>query len=113
MNLLILIGIQVVLWIIGFFVKGFCLYQLALIIPVTMFAVRKFGVKIGSLHICVAEILFLFFSTVMTVLFSSIDWTSYLWGLVLRVLSCLIAILDDTFYIYVTEERKADDRRKE
>ena len=106
MGLMILIGLQVILWIIGFFVKGVCLYQVLLIIPVAMFSFRKFGVKISSVHIVVVEILFLFFSTVFTILFSEIEMPNYVISILLRALSCLIAIIDDTAYVYVTEERK-------
>lgn len=102
-----MIILQVVLWIAGFFVKqGVTLYQLMLIVPVVMFAIRKFGVKISSVHIVVVEILFLFFSTVFTLLFGEIDKTRYIICLLIRVISCLIAIIDDTMFIYVTEERK-------
>lgn len=97
---------QIILWIAGFFVKGFCLYQLVLIVPVVLFAIRKFGIKIDCSHIIVCEVLFLFFSTIFTILFSEINTARYVISLLLRVASILIAVLDDTMYIYVTEERK-------
>lgn len=106
MGLTIMIAIQVLLWFAGFFVKGMSLYQILLIVPVSMFSFRKFGVKISSIHIVVVEILFLFFSTVMTLLFSSIDTPRYIINLLFRVISVIIAIIDDTLYVYVTEERK-------
>lgn len=109
---MLLIIIQFILWIAGFFVRGVSLYQVLLIIPVLMFAVRKFGTKIGCQHIIAVEVLFLFFSTVMTLLFSQIIVTRYVISLLIRVVSCLIAVIDDTAYIYVTEERKASDDRK-
>ena len=101
-----MIILQVILWIIGFFVKGLCLYQVMLIVPVSMFAVRKFGLKISSIHIVVVEILFLFFSTVFTLLFGEFITSRYILSIILRVISCIIAIIDDTVYVYVTEERK-------
>lgn len=106
MSLLFMIIAQVVLWIAGFFVKGFSLYQVCLIVPVVLFAIRKFGIKIGCSHIIVCEVLFLFFSTIFTMLFSEIDTVRYVLSLVLRIISILIAVIDDTMYIYVTEERK-------
>lgn len=106
MGLIIMIILMTIIWIIGFFVKGFCFYQVMLVIPVLMFACRKFGVKISSVHIIVVEVLFLFFSTVFTILFSEINGARYVISLLLRILSCLIAVIDDTLYIYVTEERK-------
>ena len=112
MGLMLLIIIQFILWILGFFVRGISLYQVLLIIPVIMFAVRKFGTKIGCQHIIVVEALFLFFSTVMTLLFGHIVMIRYILSLLLRVVSCLIAVVDDTAYIYVTEERKASNDRK-
>jgi hypothetical protein len=77
-----------------------------------MFAVRKFGTKIGCQHIIAVEALFLFFSTVMTLLFGHMIVIRYVISLLIRVVSCLIAVVDDTAYIYVTEERKASDDRK-
>jgi hypothetical protein len=67
---------------------------------------RKFGVKISSVHIITMEVLFLFFSTVFTILFSELDVTRYVICLLLRIISCAIAVIDDTMYVYVTEERK-------
>lgn len=101
-----MIILQVILWLLGFLVKGFTLYQISLIVPVMMFSFRKFGLKISSIHIVVVEILFLFFSTVFTILFSKINALRYIIGILLRVISCIIAIIDDTLYVYVTEERK-------
>lgn len=97
---------QVIIWFIGLFVKGVSLYQIFLIIPVLLFSFRKFGVKIGCGTIITMEILFLFFSTVFTILFSEIQTVKYIISLVLRVISCLIVVLDDVLYVYVTEERK-------
>lgn len=105
-GLIVMIILQLIIWIAGFFVKGFTLYQCLLIIPVVMFAVRKFGLKVSSVHIVVVEVIFLFFSTIFTVLFGHFDKVPYVISILLRILSCTIAIIDDTLYIYVTEERK-------
>lgn len=103
----IMILIQFVLWVAGFFIRGkLTLYQLMLIIPVMMFALRKVGIKISAVNIIITEILFLFFSTVFTILFSSIDKVQYFICVGVRVLSIIIPIIDDTLYVYVTEERK-------
>lgn len=101
-----MIIVQVILYILGFFIKGFSLYQLLLFIPVLLFSFRKFGVKIGCGTIITMEILFLFFSTVFTILFSEINVVKYVLSLILRVISVLVVILDDVLYVYVTEERK-------
>lgn len=106
MGLNTMIILQVILWIIGFFVKGVSLYQIMLFIPVMLFMFRKFGVKIHCSHIIVCEVLFLFFSTVFTLLFSEIQTARYIINILLRVISCLIAVLDDVMYVYVIEERK-------
>lgn len=103
----VMIIIDFVLWIAGFFVRGkLTLYQLLLIIPVCMFALRKVGVKVSAVNIVVTEILFLFFSTVFTVLFSHIDKPIYITCIVIRVISLAMPIIDDIFFVYVTEERK-------
>ena len=105
-KLINMIIFQFIIWIAGFFVKGFTLYQCVLIIPVVLFAVRKFGLRVSSVHIVVIEVIFLFFSTIFTILFGHIDKIPYIVSILLRILSCTIAIIDDTLYIYVTEERK-------
>ena len=99
---------QVIIWIIGLFVKGISLYQILLIIPIVLFSFRKFGLKIGCGTIITMEILFLFFSTVFTILFSEVNIIKYMISLILRVISCLIVVLDDVLYVYVTEERKVN-----
>lgn len=103
----IMIIIQVLLWLAGFFIRGkLTLYQLLLIVPVIMFALRKVGIKISAVNIIITEILFLFFSTIFTILFSSIDKVPYFICIGVRVVSIIIPIIDDTLYVYVTEERK-------
>lgn len=101
-----MIVVQFILWIIGFLVKGFSLYQVMCLIPIICFSIRKFGVKISCGSILTMEILFLFFSTVSTLLFSEIQAAKYIISLILRILSILVIVLDDTMYVYVTEERK-------
>lgn len=103
----VMIIIEFVLWLLGFFIRGkLTLYQVLLIIPVIMFALRKVGIKISAVNIIITEALFLFFSTVFTILFSSIDKVPYIICIVVRLLSIVIPIIDDTLYVYVTEERK-------
>lgn len=103
----IMVIIEFVLWLAGFFVRGkLTLYQLMLIIPVIMFALRKVGIKISAVNIAITEILFLFFSTIFTILFGHIEKTTYIICIVIRVISVIIPIIDDTLYVYVTEERK-------
>lgn len=102
-----MIIIQFVLWLAGFFIRGkLTLYQMLLIIPVVMFALRKVGIKISAVNIIITEILFLFFSTVFTILFSSIDKTPYIICIIVRIISLIIPVIDDWLYVYVTEERK-------
>ena len=103
----IMIIMQFILWLAGFFIRGkLTLYQILLIIPVSMFALRKVGIKISAVNIIITEILFLFFSTVFTILFSSIDKVPYIICIVVRLISIVIPIIDDTMFVYVTEERK-------
>lgn len=102
-----MIIMEFVLWLAGFFIRGkLTLYQVLLIIPVVMFAIRKVGIKISAANIAITEILFLFFSTVFTILFSHIDKGPYFTCMIVRIISVAIAIIDDVFYVYVTEERK-------
>ena len=104
--LTVLIITQFVLWIIGFFIRGFTLYQLCLVTVPICFSLRKFGIKVSYGSLIAIEILLLFFSTIFTLMFSEIDVTRYILSLIVRIISIIIAIVDDTMYIYVTEERK-------
>ena len=102
-NLIILVF---AFWIGGFFVNGLTLYNCMLLIPVIMFSIRKFGIHVKLGTICLVEILLLFFSTTWRLLFTDVVAWRYWVGLALRVLSILVAVYDDTVYVYVTEERK-------
>lgn len=104
--LTVLIVIQFILWFAGFFVKGVSLYQLLLIVTPICFSLRKFGIKVGYGSIITIELILLFFSTTFTIMFSEIAVGRYIISLVIRLISIIIAIVDDTMYIYVTEERK-------
>lgn len=101
-----MILLQIVIWFIQWFINGTSLYHGLLLIPIFMFYVRKFGVKVGCGSVITTEILLIFFSTVFTILFSQIDTVKYIITIILRVISCLIIVLDDVLYVYVTEERK-------
>lgn len=101
-----LIITQFVLWLLGFFVGGVSLYQLLVIITPICFAMRKFGIKVGYGTLITIELILLFFSTTFTVMFSSIVWGRFIIKLLIRVIAIIIAIIDDTMYVYVTEERK-------
>lgn len=103
----VLIIIQFVLWLIGFFIAGgLSLYQMLLVATPICFSLRKFGIKVGYGTIITIEFLLLFFSTTFTIIFSEIEVVRYIIRLVVRIIAIIIAIYDDTAYIYVTEERK-------
>lgn len=97
-------------WILGFIFNGFTFYNVMILVPTIMFAVRKFGihVKLGSL--IGTECLFLFFSIAWKLIFSSFTWKALLLCLLFRFIAICLAIYDDTTYVYVQEERKKHDK---
>lgn len=95
-----------ILWVLGFFVKGFCLYQILVLVPTVMFAVRKFGIHLSMGAIIGTECLFLFFSTSYCLLFGKFAFVKFLLTILLRLIFVGIVAYDDTMYVYVSEERK-------
>lgn len=104
--LITFIIVAAICWLLGFFVNGFCVYNIALIIPTIMFAVRKIGIHIKFSNICTCEGLFLFASIVFRCIFGSFRWIPLLLGILLRVIFLGVVLYDDTVYVYVSEERK-------
>ena len=102
----VLIIVSAVLWIAEFFVQGFCLYNVLLIIPVLMFAGRKFGIYVKYGNIIAAELLLLFFSVMWRLLFNHFSLVRFIICVVIRAISVLIAVYDDMTFVYVNEERK-------
>ena len=103
-----LIIVSAILWIGGFFINGFTVYQILLIIPTIMFAMRKFGIHIKLANILLVEFFFLFASTVWRLIFHKAILWRWLVSLLIRIIFFCIIIYDDTVYVYVTEEKKKD-----
>ena len=101
-----LIVIAFIMWIAGFFVNGFNLYNCLLLIPTIMFMLRKFGLHIKMTNMLACEILFLFFSIAWKLIFHKFVLSKVIIGVILRVIFILIIVYDDTAYVYVQEERK-------
>ena len=95
-----------ILWIVGFFVNGFTIYNVYLIAPTIMFALRKFGIHIKMGNIVATEIIGLIFSVLWRLLFKKFHLIRFLIGLLLRIIFICIIVYDDSVYVYVTEERK-------
>lgn len=95
-----------VLWIGGFFINGFNLYNILLIIPTVMFAVRKFGIHVKMSNIIALEVVLLFFKVVFALIFHKFILWRFLVGLLLRGIFFGLVIYDDTVYVYVNEEKK-------
>lgn len=102
----VLIIITVICWIAEFFVNGFTLYNVLLIVPVFMFAGRKFSIHIRYGNIITAECLLLFFSVMWRLIFGKFNLVRFIICVLIRVISCIVAIYDDITYVYVQEERK-------
>ena len=105
-----LVIIEFACWIAGFFVSGFNLYNILLIIPVIMFCVRKDGIHVNIATICGTEFLLLFFTVVFKLIFRHFDTIRFILTLVVRAISIIIVIYDDTHYIYVNKEYDKDGR---
>lgn len=101
-----LIIISVICWIVGFFINGFCLYNVMLIVPTVMFALRKFGIHFKYSTIMGVEIFFLFFSISYRLLFHRFHLVPLILCILVRVIFIIICFYDDTVYVYVNEERK-------
>lgn len=102
----VLIAIAVACWIAGFFVNGFCFYNVVLLVPTVLFAARKFGIHVKLSNIITCEALFLFFSITFRLLFHHFSWVPFLLSILIRAIFIIVCVYDDTVYVYVNEERK-------
>lgn len=102
----VLIIISAVVWIAGFFVNGFTLYNVLLIVPTVMFALRKFDIHIRMSGIITCEVMFLVFSFLWRLLFKKLYVLKLILTLIIRLIFIIVVIYDDTVYVYVSEERK-------
>lgn len=101
-----LIITSLICWIIGFFINGFSLYNVLIIIPTLMFSVRKVGIHVKYGHIIAVECLLLFFSIAYRLMFHKFHIIRCLLGILVRIIFIIICIYDDIVYVYVSEERK-------
>lgn len=95
-----------VIWILSLIAKGVSLYSILLLIPTSMFAVRKVGIHIKAGKIAVCEGLFLFFSISLSAIFGKLNIIRVLITVVLRIIFLIICFYEDTVYVYIQEERK-------
>jgi hypothetical protein len=95
-----------VCWIVGFFINGFSLYNVLLIVPTLMFSARKIGIHVKFGNIVATEVLMLFFSLVWRCLFHKVHIIKLLLSILVRAVFLIICIYDDTVFVYVNEERK-------
>lgn len=101
-----LIIVSIICWIGGIFINGFTIYNVLLIIPTAMFALRKFDIHVKMSNIVVCEVLFLFFSLMWRLLFHKFSLLKLLLTVIARLVFILIVLYDNTVYVYVSEERK-------
>lgn len=103
----VLIIFQWLLWVGGFFAQGgITLYQVLLIIVPIMFMLRKYGIGVKYGTIIATEVLLAFFHIIFQILFGDIEVARLVVCIILRVICIIICVIDDTLYIYVTEERR-------
>lgn len=95
-----------VIWLVSAVSKGFCLYSVMLLVPTTMFAVRKVGIHVKASKIAVFEGLFLFFSITWTALFSQVNILRLILTILCRLVFLIVCFYEDTVYVYIQEERK-------
>lgn len=96
----------IVFWILSFLVNGFCLYTIALAVPVLLYCGRKVNYFSSMGAIVAAEVIILFFSTSWRLLFGKFELVRFLIVLALRITSICIMWYESTHYVYTTVERK-------
>ena len=101
-----LIIISVITWIAGFLVNGICLYNIAVIIPVIMFGVRKVGIHVSQSNIITAEVILIVFSLIWRLIFHKFIIWKFIVTILIRLVFIGVLIYDETMYVYVSEERK-------
>ena len=104
LNVLIIIGY--ITWILCFFINGFTLYSCLVVIPVTLFAIRRIGIHMKLTSILTSEIMFIIFSMLWRFLFNTFELLPFILTLLVRMVFICIVVYDETVYVYVTEERK-------
>lgn len=108
--LTVLIIIALICYIAGYFINGFTLYNVLLLIPTIMFIVRKAGIHVKLSSICIAEGVLLFFDMTYRLIFNRMNVAHFLLEILMRVIFLIVVIYDDANYVYVTEEVKRNDR---
>lgn len=101
-----LIIVSYIIWVVCLLINKFSLYSIMLLVPTTMFSVRKYGVHISMGNIFVTEFLFLFFSIMMKLMFHNFILSKLILTLLVRAIFVIIVLYDDMTFVYVTEERK-------
>lgn len=101
-----LIIISFVTWIAGFFVNGFTLYNVMILVPTILFSIRKIGIHIGMSSIVTSEVMFLVFSVLWRLLFNKFSILGFILTILIRAIFLGIVIYDDTVYVYISEEKK-------
>lgn len=102
----ILILISVLTVIACWFVAGFSLYSILIVIPVICFISRKVGYHIKFSSIVAFEVILLFLHFTLMFIFVEIKWLQLLFLLLIRAVFIITVLYDDTAYVYVSEERK-------
>jgi hypothetical protein len=93
-------------WAAGFVINGFTLYAVLCLAPTIMFALRKFDIHVKMSHILATEIILLFFSITLRLIFHKFFLVKFLLTLLVRAIFIGIVAYDDHAYVYVSEERK-------
>ena len=94
-----------ILWILSIISYGFSFYTIMLLIPTTMFALKKFAIYPKLFTLIAMEILFLFFSVTFKLIFNKFVLVKFLLLLLLRIIFLGICIYDEKVYVYHEEER--------
>lgn len=100
--------VSFITWIVGFFINGFTLYNVLIIVPTVMFSLRKVGIHCSMGSIIGAELLMLFFSIMWRLIFHKFELLRFILALIVRIIFICIVVYDETMFVYVSEEKKHD-----
>ena len=95
-----------IVWLAGFFVTGFNLYNCCIVITTTMFALKKVGVFVKLSNVITWEVVFMIFSVGWRLIFRKFYIGKFLIVLLLRAIFIAINVYDNKVYVYVNKESR-------
>ena len=104
--MLIMLIIFITTFIISVIAYGFGFTTFAILTTTVMACGRKFGYKCSLKAVLAIELVFIFMSIVLKLIFHSFHIVPLLVYLIMRAIFVFTIVYDDTQYVYITEEEK-------